>query len=59
MVYGEPLSNFDYKYNENYNNFKKSFSDFYSCKFENRNLKFCDNLSTCILKYFTKNNNYK
>jgi hypothetical protein len=55
-----PLNDIEYTaISSEYNIFKTQFNNFYKCKYENRNLNFCENLSSCILVYNIKNTNYE
>jgi hypothetical protein len=34
-----------------YKDFKSKYQDYYNCRYENRNLKWCDNLSSCVVNF--------
>ena len=34
-----------------YQDFKSKYQDYYNCRYENRNLKWCDNLSSCLVNF--------
>ena len=38
-------------FKEMYNDFKSKYQDYYNCRYENRNLKWCDNLSSCVVNF--------
>ena len=47
------------EFNNKFNTFKTDFTTFYNCKYENKKLDWNNQLSTCTLDYFTKDNNYE
>ena len=53
----DEFSNTDF--NSKFNAFKTDFTTFYNCKFENKKLDWNHQLSSCSLKYVTKNKEYE